>query len=171
MIQRLRGFAAGPPPDPVEAASLLRLVYLAVFSAQLLLALLMGALLASLVPGTGAPNDLIALVLLAMAFVHLPLGWVLGRAAIRAGGRQAALSGVIAAAVLFSIPAWVGALLVLSGQRPLYLMGIMSVVAVGYALGSALTGLAARVAATPETLRSTPAPPTDPSHQPEEPSR
>ena len=180
MIQRLRGFAAGPPPDAVEAASLLRLVYLAAFGAQLLLATLVGAVLASLAPGAGAASDVIALVLLAMAFVHLPLGWALSRAAIRAGGRQAALSGVIAAGVLLSIPAWFGALLLLSGQRAIYLMGIMSVVALGYALGFALTGLAARVAAAPEkTQDPTPAaPPAAPSaappavsRQPEEPNR
>ena len=150
MIQRLRGFAAGPPPDAVDAASLLRLVFLAVFGAQVMLALLVGAVLAALVPGSGAANDVIALVLLAMAVFHLPLGWLLGRAAIRSGGRQAALSGVIAAGTLLSIPAWFGALLALSGQRAVYLVGIVSVVAIGSSLGFALTGLAARVAATPE---------------------
>ena len=147
MIERLRSFAAGPPPDAFEAAALLRLVYLGVFGGQVLLALLVGTLLAVLVPSRGAANDIVAAVLLAMAFFHLPLGWVLGRAAVRAGGRQGALSGIIAAAVLFSIPAWFGVLLLVSGQRPVSLMAIAAVVSIGYSLGFVLTGVAAQVAA------------------------
>jgi len=145
VIERLRRFASGPPPDAFEAAALLRLVYLAVFGGQVLLALVVGALLAVLVPGRGTANDIVAAVLLAMAFFHLPLGWLLGRTAVRAGGRQGALSGIIAAAVLFSIPAWFGVLLLVSGQRPVYLMAVAAVVSIGYALGFVLTGVAARV--------------------------
>jgi hypothetical protein len=147
VIGRLRGFASGPPPDAFEAASLLRLVYLSVFGGQMVLALLVGLAVATFVPGRGAPNDIVAVVLLAMAVFHLPLGWVLGRAAVRAGGRQGALSGIIAAAVMLSIPAWFGVLLLVSGQRPVYLMGIAAVVSVGYSLGFLLTATAARVAA------------------------
>jgi hypothetical protein len=157
MIERLRRFASGPPPDPVEAAALLRLVYLAVFGGQLLLAMTVGLLLAAFVPGRGAANDIVAVVLLAMAVFHLPLGWVLGRAAVRAGGRQGALSGIIAAAVMFSIPAWFGVLLLVSGQRPVYLMGVAAVVSIGYSLGFLLTAVAAQVAAAD-------APPPDDPH-------
>ena len=146
MIERLRRFASGPPPDAFEAAALLRLVYLGVFGAQLVLALLVGLLLAAFVPGRGAANDIVAVVLLAMALFHLPLGWVLGRAAVRAGGRQGALSGIIAAAVLLSIPAWFGVLLLVSGQRPAYVMGVAAVVSIGYSLGFLLTSTAASVA-------------------------
>ena len=154
MIARLRAFATGPPPTAFQAAALLRLVYLLVFGLQVLLAVLVGSALAWLVPTRGVPNDLVAVVLLAMGAFHLPLGWVLARTALRAGGRQAALSGTIAGAVLFSIPAWFGALLLVSGQRPLYLLGIAAVISVGYALGFALAGLAARVAATPEATQA-----------------
>lgn len=150
MIARLRSFAAGPAPDRFEAAALLRLVYLSVFGLQLLLALGVGALLAALLPSRGAPNEIVAAVLLVMALFHLPLGWLLGRAAVRAGGRQGALSGVIASAVLLSIPAWFGVLLLVSGQRPLYLMAVALVVSIGYSLGFLLTGLAAQVASRPD---------------------
>lgn len=150
MIARIRAFASGPPPEPFEAAALLRQVYLATFALQLLLALAIGGLVALLVPVRGAPNDVVALVLLAVAVAHLPLGWALARTAIRAGGRPSALSGVVAAAMLFSIPAWFGVLLVVSGQRPLALIAIAAVISVGYALGFLLTGLATQVATTPE---------------------
>ncbi len=122
-------------------------MFLSVFGAQLLLALLLGLLLTSVMPRSGSPNDVMAIVLLAMAVFHLPLGWALGGAAIRAGGRQAALSGTIAAAVLLSIPAWFGVLLLVSGQAVLYLLGSAVVVSIGYSLGFAMTGRAARVAA------------------------
>lgn len=147
MIGRLRSFASAHPPDAVEALSVLRMVYLAVFGLQLLLALLVGSLMAWLVPGAGAANDVLATVLLAMAAFHLPLGWLLGHAALRGGRRRAALSGIIAAAVLFSIPAWFAVLLLVSGQRPVYLMGVAALVSVGYSLGFLMTGHAARVAA------------------------
>lgn len=150
MIARLRAFGAGPVPDEFEAAGLLRLVYLAVFALQLVLAFLVGAVTSWLVPVPGGGNDLVAGILAVMAALHLPLGWYLGRAAIRAGGRQAALAGVIAAGVLLSIPAWFGVLLLVSGQRPLYLMLIAALVSVGYSVGFFLTGVAAKVAATPE---------------------
>ena len=150
MIARLRSFASGPAPDVLEAAGLLRFVYLVVFGAQLLLALAVGASIAALVPGRSAANDIVAVVLLVMALFHLPLGWVLGRTAIRAGGRQGALSGIIAAAVLFSIPAWFGVLLLVSGQRPVYLLATAVIVSVAYALGFLLTGTAAAVAAADE---------------------
>lgn len=150
MIARLRSFASGPAPDVLEAAGLLRFVYLVVFGAQLLLALVVGASIAALVPGRSAANDIVAVVLLVMALFHLPLGWVLGRTAIRAGGRQGALSGIIAAAVLFSIPAWFGVLLLVSGQRPVYLLATAVIVSVAYALGFLLTGTAAAVAASDE---------------------
>jgi len=151
VIERLRRFASGPPPDAGEAAALLRLVYLAVFGGQVLLALLVGLLIAALVPSRGAPNDIVAVVLLAMALFHLPLGWLLGRATVHAGGRQSALSGIIAAAVLFSIPAWFGVLLLVSGQGPVYLVAMAAVLSIGYVLGFLLTGAAARVAAADTT--------------------
>lgn len=148
MIGRLRSFASGPAPTVTEAAGILRLVYVLVFAAQALLALVVGTLLAVFVPARGAANDVVAIVLLVMALFHLPLGWVLGGAAVRAGGRQGALSGIIATAVMLSIPAWFGVLMLVSGQRPPYLTGIVVIVAVGYALGFLLSGTAASVAAT-----------------------
>ncbi len=178
MIERLRSFASGPQLDAYEALSLLRLVYLAVFGLQLLVALLTGSVLAWLVPGAGAANDVLAIVLLGMALFHLPLGWLLGRAAIRAGGRQAALSGIISAAVLFSIPVWFGVLLLVSGQRPVYLMGIAALVSVGYSLGFLMTSHAAQVAANADrdgdpaadsaTVRAADAPADEPDPAPEE---
>lgn len=147
MIERLRRFVSGPPPDVSEAAGVLRLVYLLVFGGQLLFALLVGAVLVVLVPGRGAANDVVAVVLLVMASFHLPLGWVLGRAAVGAGGPQGALSGIIAAAVLLSIPAWFGVLLLVSGQRLPYVLVVAAIVSVGYALGFALTRTAAATAA------------------------
>jgi hypothetical protein len=148
VIERLRTFAAGPPPDQDEAAGTLRLVYVIVFGGQVLVALAVGTLLAWWLPAPGATNDVLALVLLMMAVVQLPIGWALGRAAIRAGGRAAAMSGVIASAVVLSVPAWFGVLLLVSGQRPLYLAGITAVVSVGYSLGFLMTGTAARLAST-----------------------
>ena len=159
VIERLRALAAGPAPDPRQAAIVLRRLYLTVFAAQLLVALLVGAALMALASGARAASDPFALVLLVLALGQLPLGWTLGCSAIRAGGRQAALSGTFSAAVLLSIPVWFGVLLLVSGQHFGYLLGIAAVVVIASALGLPITRLAANVVATVDP---------DPEHLPEE---
>jgi hypothetical protein len=106
-------------------------------------------LIAALLPARPGPHDLVAVVLVAMAAFHVPLAYLLATAASRAGGREAALSSTILAAVLASVPAWFAALLVISGQRPLFLVVAMTVLSLGYALGFVVTGRAADAATRP----------------------
>lgn len=171
MTERLRALAAGRVVEVREAAAVLRSVYFAVFAAQSLLALLLGTALARLVPGTGAAgagSSVLGAVLLTAAILHLPVGWLLGRAAIRAGGRRSALSGTVSAAVLLSVPAWFAVLLLASGQRPLYLLGIVAVLAIAAGLGLPITRVAARCATTFEPAAE-PEPPaeSEPAAEPE----
>jgi hypothetical protein len=59
------------------------------------------------------------------------------------------LSATILSAVLLSVPAWFAALLVVSAQRPVYLLVAAALLSLAYALGFFATGRAAVAAARP----------------------
>jgi hypothetical protein len=149
----LRAFLADDTPTLANATSALRLVYLGIFAAQLALAGATAGLLGALVGRRPPPSDSFAVVLLLAAAAHVPLAWVLARAAARAGGKGAALSSAVLAGVLSSVPAWFALLMLLSGQRPSYLLLVGALLCVAYGVGFVATGRAA-VAAT----RPTPGP-------------
>jgi hypothetical protein len=143
---RMRAYLAGDRPSLAVATSTLRLVYLTLFALQVIVALAVGFGVAAMLPRRPAPSDPFAIVLLLVAALHLPLAWLLARAAARSGGREAALSSTVLSAVLSSVPAWFAALMLISGQRPIYLWLVMSLVSLAYALGFAATGRAADAA-------------------------
>jgi hypothetical protein len=149
-------FLEADPPTLAVATSALRLVFLGLFGAQVVIALAIGFALASLVPTRSAANDVFAVVLLVMAALHLPLAWVLAHAAKRSGGKQAALSSTVLSGVLSSVPAWFATLMLISGQRPIYLLLIMVLLSVAYALGFVSAGQAAVVATRPPTASPSP---------------
>jgi hypothetical protein len=136
----------------------LRRSFFAVFAVQASLALLVGMALPRLAPGAGgasvaadgasvaAGGGMLGAMSLTVSALHLPLGWVLGSRAIRAGGRRTALSGTVTAAVLLSIPAWFTMLLLASGQPSSYVFGSAAVVALACSLGLPIARLAARCA-------------------------
>jgi hypothetical protein len=142
----LRVFLAGSSTTASAASAALRLVYLGVFAAQVVVAAAFGLLIMAFLPARPSPHDFVAIVLVAMAAFHVPLAYLLATAASRAGGREAALSATILAGVLASVPAWFAALLLISGQRPLFLLLAMTALALGYALGFLATGRAADAA-------------------------
>lgn len=145
----LTPFFAADVPAPAVASAALRFAYASVFLAQVLLAAVVGALLAWALPSAPRPNDGIAAVLLAFAFFHLPLGAALAWSASRASGKGAALAGTITAAVLLSVPAWFLALQLVSAQRPPFLAAGLALIAIGYGLGFAFVPRWVRAATTP----------------------
>jgi hypothetical protein len=149
-VSRRRGplaaFLGAEEPSHASAVAALRLVFLGLFGAQALIALAVGVAMPALVPVRPAPNDAFAVVLLAMAAAHLPLAWVLASAARRSGGKQAALSSTVLSGVLSAVPAWFAALMIISGQRPIYLLLVTALLSVGYAVGFVTTGRAAAAA-------------------------
>lgn len=159
-MSRRRGplarFLEADPPTLALATSALRLVFLGLFVAQVAIALAVGSALASLVPARAAANDVLAVVLLVMAVLHVPLAWALAYAAKRPGGKQAALSSTVLSGVLSSVPAWFATLMLITGQRPIYLLLIMVLLSVAYAVGFVSAGRAAVVAARPPATPPSP---------------
>lgn len=149
MIGPLRPYFEAEVPTRAQAELALRLVFLGVFGAQVVVAFAVGLGIAAAVPSRPRPNDAFAVVLLVMGAAHLPLGWLLAAAARHAGGKQAAMSSTILSAVLLSVPAWFAALLVVSAQRPLYLLVAAALLSLAYALGFLATGRAAVAAGRP----------------------
>jgi uncharacterized membrane protein len=145
----LRRFFDTERPSLDDATAALRLVFLGLFGAQVLVALALGLGVALMMPVRPRPNDAFAIVLVGIATLHLPMAWLLSRAATRAGGKQAALSATVVGAVLASLPAWFAALMMISAQRAPYLFAVVAVLSSGYALGFASIGAAARAATKP----------------------
>lgn len=152
----LRAYLAADVPTPAVAAHGLRFAYAGVFVAQVVVATAAGALLAWALPSAPRPNDLVAGVLVAFAALHLPLGGALTWMASKAMGKGAALAGAITAAVLLSVPAWFVALLLVSAQRPVFVLAGGLLLAVGYGLGFAFTPRFVRAATTPPATTRTP---------------
>jgi hypothetical protein len=154
----MTAFLADDVPTPAVAGSALRFVYAATFLAQVVLAVVVGALLVGWGPRTERPHDMTAGVLLAMAVLHVPVGLVLAWAVSRAPGKGPALMGSITAAVVLAVPAWFAVLLAISAQRAPFVWAAWAVLALGYAGGMALSARWVRAALTPvEPEPATPA--------------
>jgi hypothetical protein len=145
----LTAYLASDVPTPSVAANGVRFTYAVVFAAQVAVAGAVGAVLAWALPSLPRPNDLVAGVLVTFAAAHIPLGGALAWSASSAPGKGTALAGAITAAVLLSVPAWFVALLVISAQRPVFLLAGGALLAVGYGLGFAFTPRFVRAAITP----------------------
>lgn len=152
----VRAFLATERPTFGGALAALRLVFLALFGAQVVVALAIGVGVALVLPVRPAPNDAFAFVLLVFAAGHVPLAWVLGRAAARGAGKQAALSATVVGAVVNAVPAWFAALMVISAQRAPFLAAAAAVLCLAYGIGFATVSAAARAA-----TRTPPAPAED----------
>lgn len=136
----------------------LRLVYVSLFLFQTLLALLLGVSLGVLLPSVARPNDVLAGVLFGVAGLQLPIGVMLTLRLTRLPSVGGALAAVTVAAVVLSSSGWFTALMVLSGQRLIWLLAMVTLVMLSYAIGLFLIPRAARAALV--------APPTPPSAEP-----
>lgn len=124
--------------NPDGARTSLRLVYVALFGFQTLLALTLATTLLIFGGRVMRPNDTVAMVLLAMTLLSLPLGGLLGVAVARVGGVQGALAGTTASAVALSGSSWFAALMLATQQRSVWLVLAVALVAIAYALGFGL---------------------------------
>jgi len=146
----LGALLAAATPDLATALRAVRWTYAIVFLAQTLLALAVSLGLAALLGTRVRPSDVLAGVLLAMSLVHVPVGVALGYALAGRPGRGAAVASATAAAVALSVTAWFAALMAVSGQRPSFVAAALTVVALAYLTGFALTPRCARATLHPE---------------------
>jgi small-conductance mechanosensitive channel len=135
MLEPLRRFLKNPKAGRAEALSILSMVFLLMFMAQIVVAVLL-ALTLSLFFGTGkSSSPLLAQILIVLAFLQLPLAITLPQLSAKAGGKQAALAASIMAAVFFSIPAHFASFALLTGAPAPYFIILLAILMVYYALG------------------------------------
>lgn len=145
MLKPLQTFLANPHPTLPEAVSFLRTTFVLIFMAQgMVAALLMGAL--QLIMGSGSTNALVSQILVVFSLLQIPVGVLLAYGVSRAGGKGAALSGVIMAGVMLATPVWFLSFGFLIGATPIYLMVLLAIVVNAYAAGFILCNHLAKLA-------------------------
>lgn len=146
-MKLLRLYLHGKQLNVAQANMFLRLVFVVVFMGQLVLAMLTGLLLRLAAGGTAAaPNSVLGWVLVLISLLNLPLVLFLSSRGVRAGDRQAALTGTLLAAVLLSTPAWFLSLALITRQELLHLVLLLGLLLLQYGIGMFLALRFARLA-------------------------
>ena len=148
MLHALRAFLKNPQPTELQAANVLRMIYVMVFMAQLAVAALLAGIMA-IVLGRQSSGTFLAQIFILLSLVQLPLALLLSFGVSRTGGKQGALSASIMSGVLFSTPAWFAAMTFLVSSGFFYLAVLMAILMLYYALGVLLCGRWAKVALLP----------------------
>ncbi|MDE0528318.1 MAG: hypothetical protein OXH85_06475 [Truepera sp.] len=139
MLRRFQTFLLSSEPSEAEAVEALRMLYAVAFLAQMGLAGLVG--ISTSLFGSGASSrGIFGLPLLGVSMSMPVLALVLSLAIARTGGKPAALTATILAAVLLAAPAWLLAFALATGHGDWPVLAMAGVVAFGYALGLLLIG-------------------------------
>ena len=133
----------------------MRLLYLAAFATQTVVALVVGVVVRILTRLPPPATALLGWILVVLALLQVALGAGLGVMAGRYSSRSAALSGTITLGVVLATPAWYAALAFATAQGTLPALGLLTCLALAYAVGLLMvTRLAvAAAAAAPEPPR------------------
>jgi lysylphosphatidylglycerol synthetase-like protein (DUF2156 family) len=153
VLGALQSFLKNPQPSEGEAVSILRMIYVLTFMAQIAVAAVLAGVMA-VIAGRQSSGTLLAQILVVMSLVQLPLALLLSIGVSKAGGKQAALSASIMAGVLLSIPAWFIALTFLVSSTFLYMAILFAILMLYYAVGFMLCGRWAKVALEEEKQES-----------------
>jgi hypothetical protein len=149
----LQQFMATKRPSYGQALSTLRLVFVAMFAAQVAVALVIAGLVRLFLTG-GSASALVSQVLVVIALPYLPLTLLLTQRSTQQGGKQAAVSATLLSAVLLATPAWLFALALIMGSSLNYLLILLAIIALHYALGFLLCGRFAQVSQRVDPLSS-----------------
>jgi len=140
VLQRIQRLIKNPQPERPEMAWGLRLSYSAAFLLQPLFALLFGGVLLLIAAPQAAASALMSQVLIALAILQLPVALAMAYGLGRSGGKGALIAASIVLGVLLATPAWLALFAWLIGSAPLYLVILLGLLAIYYALGLALSG-------------------------------
>jgi uncharacterized membrane protein YqaE (UPF0057 family) len=139
-----------PQPDGSEMAWGLRLSYSAAFLLQPLFALLFGGVLLLVTTPQAAASALMSQMLIVLALLQPPVAVALAYGLGRSGGKGALIAASIALGVLLATPAWLALFAWLIGSAPRYLVILLGLLIVYYALGLTLAGLLVRLVRSEE---------------------
>jgi hypothetical protein len=148
VLRALREFLKNPQPTELQAANVLRMVYVLTFMGQLAVAAILASIMAVTL-GRQSSGNLLAQIFVVLSLVQLPLALLLSFGVSRAGGKQAALSASIMSGVVLSTPAWFAALTFLVSSTFFYFALLVAILMLYYALGVLLCGRWAKVALLP----------------------
>ena len=148
MFASLRTFLQTPEPGKIQAAQALRLIFAGVFFAQLLIAALLSVVMALLTNAQQA-SDLTSLILLGFIALQFPAAMGLATLLSRASGKTAAMSAVIALAIVLSSSGWFTAFAFLIGSRTLFIILMLMLTMAYYAFGVLFAGSYATKALEP----------------------
>ena len=146
MLEPLRHFLKNPKATRSEALGVLRMVFLLMFMAQLLVAALLALTLGLLFGAGKSSSPLLAQILVFLSFLQLPLAIVLPQLSANVRGKQAALSASIMAAVFLSVPAYFASFALVTGAPIAYLVILLAILMGYYALGLMMVNGFARLA-------------------------
>jgi hypothetical protein len=135
VLRPLTRFLREPRPSLEQAAWGLRLVFVAIFLGQFVLAMLVALVLAvALSPAhtAGAP---MGLVLLLVALCELPVALVVASLTLKDGGKSRALAATITLATILSTPSWLAGFLFVVGRDLLYWLLLALVLMLYYGVG------------------------------------
>jgi hypothetical protein len=128
----------------------LRLSYSAAFLLQPLFALLFGGVLPLVITPQAAAPALMSQMLIALALLQLPVAVALAYGFGRGGGKGALIAASIALGVLLATPAWLALFAWLIGSAPRYLVSLLGLLSLYYALGLTLARLLVRLVRSEE---------------------
>jgi hypothetical protein len=148
VLRALQTFLKDSQPTELQAANVLRMVFVMTFMGQLAVAAVLAGLIAALA-GRQSSGTFLAQIFVVLSLVQLPLSLLLSFGVSRAGGKQAALSASIMSGVLLSTPAWFTAMTFLVSSTFFYLALLFVILMGYYALGVILCGRWAKVALLP----------------------
>lgn len=139
----LRAFSSERRPSRQLATSALRFTFVAMYLAQVAVAVLVAIpilLLGGAQIGVSQGGSPLGAVLAVFAFLQSLLGVALPDALARSGSKGSVLSATLLAAVLLATPAWFLMLALVTGQRPLPLVLLLLAALTAYGLGFVLCG-------------------------------
>jgi hypothetical protein len=148
VLRTLREFLNNPHPTELQAANVLRMIYVITFMVQLAIAAILAGIMAATF-GRQSSGNLLAQIFFVVSLVQLPLALLLSFRVSRAGGKQAALSASIMSGVLLSTPAWFAAMTFLVSRGFFYFALLVTILMLYHALGVLLCGRWAKVALLP----------------------
>ena len=140
VFRALQDFLKSDAPVRAQAAGALRTLFVLAFAGQAGVVLIAWGVLVAVFKPEPAASPLMAQVLVGMAGLELPLALALAALSARSGKQAGALSATLLQGILLAAPLWLALFAWLVGSPTRYLMLLLALAALYYALGLLFVG-------------------------------
>ena len=154
VFRALQVFLKSDAPTRAQAAGALRLLFVAAFWGQSLLAALAWVIFATFFTPEPAVTTLTAQVLVGLGALELPTAYLLGLWTARGGTQAGALSAALLEGILLAAPVWFALFTWLIGSPTRYPALLLGLAALFYGLGLLAVGRYAAQATQTEAQRA-----------------